>query len=79
MFRERRPPLGLAMLQKLTKEIAECYQHASTAHERAMQTYDAITKQDFLDMERRWLSLAHSYELAQRVSDFSEHIRRRHK
>jgi hypothetical protein len=72
-------PLGLAMLQKLTKEIAECYEHASNSRQRAMQACDAVTKQDFLDMERRWLSLAHSYELAERMSDFTQTIRRPHK
>jgi hypothetical protein len=58
--------------------LADCYQHATYARERAEQAHDEITKQDFLDMQRRWLSLAHSYELAERISDFTENIPRRH-
>ena len=72
-------PLGRPMLPNLTREISECYQHANSARDRAEQTHDAVTKQDLLDMERRWLSLAHSYELAEWISDFSENIRRPHK
>jgi hypothetical protein len=67
------------MLLNLTKEIAECYQHASHARRQAAQVRDEVSKQDFLDMERRWLSLAHSYELAESISDFTENVRRRRK
>jgi len=28
-------------------------------------------KADYLDMERRWMSLARSYEFAERLSDFT--------
>jgi hypothetical protein len=58
------------MLQKLTEEIAECYAHASECRERAKRTLDPATKGDFFGMERRWLSLAHSYEFAEQLSDF---------
>ena len=34
-------------------------------------------KKDFLDMERRWLSLARSYEFAERLSDFTAPFGRR--
>jgi hypothetical protein len=34
-----------------------------------------IAKVDFLDMERRWLSLAHDYEFAEQLSD-STHSKR---
>ena len=57
------------MLQELTAEIAECYRHAAVARERA-KTADPISKQDFLDMERRWLSLAHSYEICRAAFEF---------
>jgi hypothetical protein len=64
------------MLQKLTGEIAECYRHASEARERA-NAADAASQEDFHDMERRWLSLAHSYELAERISNFTDEVKRR--
>jgi hypothetical protein len=59
------------MLQKLTEEIAECYAHASQCRERAKETVEPSIKRDFLDMEWRWLSLAHSYEFAERLSNFT--------
>jgi hypothetical protein len=65
------------MLLKLTGEIAECYRHATDARERAKTACNAATKQDFLDMEQRWLSLAHSYEFAERHSKFTTEVERR--
>jgi hypothetical protein len=59
------------MLQKLTGEIAECYHHASECRARAKQALDAKSKRDFLEMERRWVSLAHNYEFAERLSAFT--------
>jgi hypothetical protein len=65
------------MLPKLTGEIAECYRHATEIRERARTAGDEVTKQDFLDMEQRWLSLAHSYEFAARLSNFTDKVKRR--
>jgi hypothetical protein len=65
------------MLQKLTGEIAECYRHATDARDRAKAAAPA-SKQDFHDMERRWLSLAHSYEFAERISNFTDEVKRRY-
>jgi hypothetical protein len=59
------------MLQNLTREIAECYRYATECREHAAHSLDAATKRDFLDQERLWLSLAHNYEFAERVSAFS--------
>jgi hypothetical protein len=66
-----------AMLQKLTEEIAECYRHATECRQRANRALDPATKTNFLNMERRWLSLAHSYEFAERLSDFTATGRKR--
>jgi hypothetical protein len=35
-----------------------------------------LIKQDFLEMEERWLSLAHSYEFAERLSRFTAPFRK---
>ena len=59
------------MLQKLSSEIRECYEHAMEARRKADAATHPNTKQDFADMERRWLSLARSYEFAERVSRFT--------
>jgi len=64
------------MLLKLTGEIAECYRHATEARERAKTAGNAETKQDFLDMEQRWLSLARSYEFSERLSNFTAEAKR---
>jgi hypothetical protein len=67
------------MLQTLDSEIRECYRHAAECNRRADQRRDSLTKLDFLDMERRWLYLAHSYQFAERLSNFSESCRRRNR
>jgi hypothetical protein len=56
------------MLQKLDSEIRECYQHAVDCSRNADESRDSRTKQEFLEMAKRWLSLAHSYELAEQLS-----------
>jgi hypothetical protein len=38
---------------------------------RANAATDPFTKQHFLDMEKRWLSLARSYDFAERLSRFT--------
>ena len=50
--------------QRLLAHAEEC------ARKAAAQT-DPRLKQDFLDMEKRWLSLAKSFELSERLDDFS--------
>jgi hypothetical protein len=59
------------MLFKLNNEIRECLHNAAAARERADATNDPLTKADFVDMERRWLFLARSYEFTERISAFS--------
>jgi hypothetical protein len=65
------------MLLKLTAEIAECYRHAAYARERANCTTDPAIKQDFLDMEHRWSSLARSYEFAEQLLAYTREVERR--
>jgi hypothetical protein len=58
------------MLLQLSEQIRECYRHAKEARRTADATTNPNTKADFLDVEQRWLSLAHSYEFAERLSGF---------
>jgi hypothetical protein len=44
---------------------------------RSNSTIIPSAKDDFLNMEQRWLSLAHSYEFVERLSDSTEPFRRR--
>jgi hypothetical protein len=63
------------MLQDLSLDIRECYLQAEQCRRWAEVAPTQSEKADFLDMERRWLALAHSYEFAERLSDFSLRMR----
>jgi hypothetical protein len=65
------------MLQTLSVDIRECYLLAEQCRRLAETALTPSAKTDFVDMERRWLSLAHNYEFAERLSD-STAPRRRH-
>ena len=67
------------MLLTLDSEISECYRHAAECGCSAAQSRDSLTKQDFLDMQRRWLCLAHSYEFAERLGNLTGPSRRRNR
>jgi hypothetical protein len=45
----------------LSEQIRECLRHAADCAQKAAAQSDPQLKQDFLDMERRWLFLARSY------------------
>ncbi len=67
------------MLNNLSEQIRECLRHAEDcARQAAAQTCPKL-KEDFLDMERRWLCLARSYEFTERVTDFSAVTKRQAK
>jgi hypothetical protein len=57
-----------ALLNDVSEQLRECLQHAEDCARKAAAQTDPALKADFLDMERRWLSLARSYELTGRVS-----------
>jgi hypothetical protein len=56
------------MKKDLSKEIRECYLRAEKSKRSAETAVTPSAKQDFLAMERHWLSLAHSYEIAESLS-----------
>jgi hypothetical protein len=57
------------MLQTLSVDIRECYLLAGQCRRLAETAVTPYAKTEFVDMERRWLSLAHKYEFAKRLSD----------
>jgi hypothetical protein len=65
------------MLESLGEQIRDCYAHAEDCARKAAAQTDPQLKQDFSDMERRWLTLAKSYELSQRLGDFSKEADRK--
>jgi hypothetical protein len=59
------------MLKNLSDEISACYEHAEyCARKAAVETVPRL-RQDYRALEQRWLSLARSYELSERLTDFS--------
>ena len=64
------------MLESVSEQVRECYEHAEDCARKAAAQTDPGLRQDFLDMERRWLALAKSYELSGRLGDFSQETKR---
>jgi hypothetical protein len=58
------------MLQNLSKDIRECYLCAEECRRLAETAHTSSARADYLAMEGRWLSLAHSYEFSERLSDY---------
>jgi hypothetical protein len=65
------------VLDNLSKQIRECLQRAEDFACKAAAETDPKLKNEFLDMERRWLYLARSYELTQQLGDFSDETKRK--
>jgi hypothetical protein len=61
------------MLQNLSKQVRECLERAEACGRRATIEPDPQIARDFLEIERRWRSLARSYELSERLDRFSAH------
>jgi hypothetical protein len=64
------------MLNDVSEKIRECSRHAEDCARKAAAQTDPKLKEDFLDMERRWLSLARSYELTEQLTYFSGETKR---
>jgi hypothetical protein len=58
---------------------ASAYGYTEDCARQAAAQSCPYLKKDFLDMERRWLFLARSYEFTERVTDFSAEINRQPK
>jgi hypothetical protein len=86
-FRSRNRPIvdhhqqgdkkGRAVLNNLSEQIRNCLQHAEDCARKAAAQPDQKLKQDLLDMERRWLVLAQSYDFTHRLGDFCDEATRR--
>jgi len=67
---------GRVVPNNLSEQIRECLEHAEECARKAAAQTDPKIKADFLDLERRWLLLARSYEFTERLTDFSDETRR---
>ena len=64
------------MLQNLSEEIRECLRRADECKRLSKTALTPFAIKDYLEMEQRWLTLARSYEFAERLSRFTEPFRR---
>jgi hypothetical protein len=60
------------MLENLSEQIRNCYEHAEFCARKATEQSDPLLKRDYLELEQRWLTLARSYDLSERASDFTD-------
>jgi hypothetical protein len=60
----------------LSEQIRECLRHAEDCAQKAAAQSDPQLKQDFLDMERRWLFLARSHGFTERLTKLSNETKR---
>jgi hypothetical protein len=60
------------MLVSLSDQVRECLGHAEDCARQAASQSDPRLRQDFLEMEARWLKLARIYELTEQLTDFSK-------
>jgi PAS domain S-box-containing protein len=59
------------MLQKPSEQVQACLERAFEAERKACGSADPALKADFLEMEKRWVALARSYEFAERLTEFT--------
>jgi len=64
------------MLQKVSEQIVYCYERASESRAKAAGACNEASQREYLEMERRWLALARSHELSERITTFNEENRR---
>jgi hypothetical protein len=69
LSRVLRPGLRVVLIN-LGEDIRECCRHAEDCARKGNAQPDPKLKQDFLDLEQRWLFLARSYEFTQRLTEF---------
>ena len=60
------------MLKNLNDRVRTCLRLAEDCARQAAAQSDAKRRQDFLDNEARWLKLAQSYDLTERLTLYSQ-------
>jgi len=65
------------MLRQLSKEVSDCYAHAEVCARKAAEATADQSREDYLRVQRHWLTLARSYEFGERLRDFSKENNRR--
>jgi hypothetical protein len=70
-------PKEPALLNNPSEHVRECLRRAEDCARQAAAQTDTKMKDDFLDLERRWLSLARSYEFTERLDSFCGETKRK--
>jgi hypothetical protein len=65
-----------AMLQNISSQVADCYERADESRARAAAAADENEKTEYLNIERRWIMRARSYELSAHIMGFGEEAKR---
>jgi hypothetical protein len=69
---------GRIVLNNLSEQIRECLQHAEDCARKAADLPVGSTfRQDFLNLEQRWLDLARSIEFGEQLDSFTKSIPKR--
>jgi hypothetical protein len=63
---------GRVVLNNVSEQIRECYRRTEDCARKAAAQTDPTLKADFLDLERRWLVLARSYDFTERLNSFTK-------
>jgi hypothetical protein len=58
------------MLQKTSDRVRECYRLAAETRVQAMRASDSALKVQLLEVEDRYIRLAHSHELTESLDAF---------
>jgi hypothetical protein len=66
----------VVVLNNLSEQIRKCLRHAEDCSRKADAQTDPNLKEDFLNLERRWLFLARSYEFTDRLTLLSDETKR---
>ena len=62
------------MVENLSQEIRECLRYAEEHARQAEEASTPNSREDFLEMGRRWLRLARSYQFAQQRKRFGRPV-----
>jgi PAS domain S-box-containing protein len=62
------------MLEKLSDQVRACHERAAEAKRKAEAASDPALKADYLAAANRWMTLAHSYEFTDSVTDFTSAV-----
>jgi hypothetical protein len=65
------------MPNNLSEPVRDCLRRAEDCAYSAKIEPDPFLARDYLAMERRWLSLARSYQFAEQLEFFSKHAKKR--